>query len=139
MPAREAKEAADVTRRYESWELMLELGLADARPMTCKVTVYKHYIHTVLQCSQCGPRLRGNINSVPLHPIWCGPYFKRPLPVAGLSKVRPTLLWSDLLGGRTELLTTCIQWAGGSRWNNRLPEAGILQETATSKPIQREH
>ena len=45
MPAREAKEAADVTRRYESWELMLELGgLADARPMTCKVTVYKYYM-----------------------------------------------------------------------------------------------
>ena len=42
MPAREAKEGADVSRRYESWELMLELGgLADARPMTCKVTVYK--------------------------------------------------------------------------------------------------
>ena len=37
MPAREAKEVADVIRRYESWELMLELGgLADARPMTCK-------------------------------------------------------------------------------------------------------
>ena len=45
MPARKAKEAADVTRRYESWELMLELGgLADARPMTCKATVYRHYI-----------------------------------------------------------------------------------------------
>ena len=45
MPAREAKEAADVTRRYRSRELMLALGgLADARPMTCKVTVYKHYI-----------------------------------------------------------------------------------------------
>ena len=48
MPAREAKEAADVTRRYESWELMFELGgLADARPITCKETVYKYYIHTV--------------------------------------------------------------------------------------------
>ena len=48
MPAREAKEVADVIRRYECWELMLELGgLADARPMTCKVTVYNHYIHTV--------------------------------------------------------------------------------------------
>ena len=45
LPAREAKEAADVIRRYESWELMLELGgLADARPMTCKATVYNHYI-----------------------------------------------------------------------------------------------
>ena len=82
MPAREAKEAADVTRRYESWELMLELGgLADARPMTCKVTVYKQYIHAMVQYSQCGQRLRGNINSVPLHPIWCGRYFKRFLPV----------------------------------------------------------
>ena len=58
MPAREAKEAADVTRRYESWELMLELGgLADARPMTCKATVYKHYIHTVIQIWYNGPML----------------------------------------------------------------------------------
>ena len=45
MPAGEAKEVADVIRRYESWELMLELGgLVDARPMTCKTTVYNHYI-----------------------------------------------------------------------------------------------
>ena len=45
MPAHEAKEAADVTRRYRNRELMLALGgLADARPMTCKVTVYKYYI-----------------------------------------------------------------------------------------------
>ena len=45
MPAREAKEVADVIRRYECWKLMLELGgLVDARPMTCKVTVYKQYI-----------------------------------------------------------------------------------------------
>ena len=40
MPAREAKEAVDVTRRDESRELMFELGgLADARPMTCDTTV----------------------------------------------------------------------------------------------------
>ena len=40
MPARAANEAADVTRRYESRELMLELGgLADARPMTCNTAV----------------------------------------------------------------------------------------------------
>ena len=46
MPAREAKEVADVIRRCECWELMLELGgLADARPMTCKVTVYKAYLN----------------------------------------------------------------------------------------------
>ena len=45
MPARVAKEVADVIRRYECWELMLELGgLADPRPMTCKATVYNHYI-----------------------------------------------------------------------------------------------
>ena len=45
MPAREAKEVADVIWRRECWELMLELcGLADARPMTYKATVYNHYI-----------------------------------------------------------------------------------------------
>ena len=50
MQAREAKEAADVTRRYESRELMLELGgLADARPMTCDTTVYKHYMQYKIQ------------------------------------------------------------------------------------------
>ena len=58
MPAREAKEAADVTRRYVSRELMLELGgLADARPMTCDTMVtsntYKARYRTVL----CGQRL----------------------------------------------------------------------------------
>ena len=69
MPAREAKEAADVTRRYESWELMLELGgLADARPMTCKVTVYNHYIHTVYNGSQCGPKLGGISYIIPPAP-----------------------------------------------------------------------
>ena len=96
MPAREAKEAADVTRRYESWELMLELGgLADARPMTCKVTVYKYYIHAMIQCWHNGPRLRGNINSVPLHLIWCGPYFKRSLPaLAYLGETHDTAVGS---------------------------------------------
>ena len=45
MPAHEAKEAADVTRRYRSRELMLALGgLADARPMTCNITGYKQYM-----------------------------------------------------------------------------------------------
>ena len=52
MPAHEAKEAADVTRRYRSRELMLALGgLADARPMTWNIQFTSHYIHTVIQCS----------------------------------------------------------------------------------------
>ena len=67
LPARETEEVAeldpyipvaDVVWRYECWELMLELGgLADARPMTYKATVYNHYIHTVIQWWHCGPRL----------------------------------------------------------------------------------
>ena len=52
MPAREAKEAADVTRRYESRELMLELGgLADARPMTCDTTVTSNTCKTMYKIS----------------------------------------------------------------------------------------
>ena len=40
-----AEEVADVVWRCECWELMLELGgLADARPMTYKATVYSHYM-----------------------------------------------------------------------------------------------
>ena len=47
MPAREAEEVADVVWRCECWELMLELGgLADARPMTYKTTVYSNYMQS---------------------------------------------------------------------------------------------
>ena len=53
MLARKAKEAAYVTRRYRNRELMLVLGgLADARPMTCKVTVYKYYMKYSVTMSQ---------------------------------------------------------------------------------------
>ena len=52
MPAREAKEAADVTRRYESRELMLEYGgLADARRMTCDTTVTINTCKTMYKIS----------------------------------------------------------------------------------------
>ena len=86
---------------------------ADVRvgwPGGCQADTCKQQCTTMtFKNSGSGQKLRYLVTAYLKHPNWCGPYFKRPLPVAGLSKVRPTLLWSDLLRGHTELLTTCIQ------------------------------
>ena len=88
------------------WVLMLELGgLADARPIHINNSVQQEYQS---QC-QWWSETEVLVTAYLLHPIWCGPYFNGVPIGTGLSKVRPTLLWSDLLRGRTETLTTCKQ------------------------------
>ena len=114
LPAREAKEVA-VLYGGVCWVLMLELGgLADARPIHINNSVQQEYQSQWHRWSEA--EVLGY--SVPWHRNWCGPYFKRFLPVAGLSKVRPTLLWSDLLRGRTETVTTrIVKPAGVGRYS----------------------
>ena len=87
----------------------------------------------------CGQRLRGNINSVPQAPNWCGPYFKRPLSVlAYLGETHDTVVGSPKRPHKTSNHMQSIQPVGAG--GTIVPQRPVSYKKRQQEGVyQREH